>query len=170
MFALAVMVAAALAPAGASAVDAGDPIARLSWLAGCWERPEPDGLTQEQWMRPAGGAMLGMSRTRIGDRTVAWEHLRIEVRDGLLVYFALPSGQSEAAFTQTALTDSSVTFADPAHDFPQIVRYRLLPDGSVLAQIEGTRNGRTRMIDFPLARGPCPDAGLRPDPSSGGGN
>jgi hypothetical protein len=99
--------------------------------------------------------MLGMSRTVVAGKTVEYEYLRIEEQDGILVYIAVPSGQEVAAFRQVELTDSTAVFADPAHDFPQRIRYRRLADGSLLAQIEGEQKGETRVIDFPLRRRPC---------------
>ena len=42
------------------------PIDRVSWLAGCWEQRSPNRLTMEMWMPPAGGTMMGASRTTIG--------------------------------------------------------------------------------------------------------
>lgn len=142
--------------AGASGARAGDIVGRLGWLAGCWERTEKGAQSQEQWMEPSGGTMLGMSRTVVADSTVAWEQLRIEQRDSVLVYVARPSGQAETAFTQIELSDSLVVFSAPDHDFPQLIRYRLQSDGSVLAQIEGKRHGAWRVIFFPLSPARCP--------------
>jgi hypothetical protein len=133
----------------------GDPLARLAWLAGCWGQELDGGLREERWMEPLGKVMLGMSRTVVAGKTVEYEYLRIEEQDGILVYIAVPSGQEVAAFRQVELTDSTAVFADPAHDFPQRIRYRRLADGSLLAQIEGEQKGETRVIDFPLRRRPC---------------
>jgi hypothetical protein len=47
-----------------------------------------------------------------------------------------------------------VVFENPAHDFPQRIRYRA--SGAALqARIEGTMNGKTRGIDFPYTRTNC---------------
>jgi hypothetical protein len=105
--------------------------------------------------------MPGMSRTVRGGRTVGWEQTRIEARDSTLLFVARPSGQTEAAFALVELGDSVAVFADPAHDFPQRVSYRLRPDGSVLGRIEGHRGGTDRTIDFPMARVPCAGAAVR---------
>lgn len=136
---------------------------RLGWLTGCWEREEDGGVTQEQWMRPLGRTMIGMSRTvrraaeNAESRTVAFEFLRIEERGdtGELFYVAVPSGQAETAFKLVELTDSLAVFENPEHDFPQRIRYRRLPGDSLLAQIEGDRGGTLRVIDFPLKRVHC---------------
>ena len=131
-------------------------IGRLSWLAGCWECSYSSRQYEEQWMRPRGGTMLGMSRTVAGDTTRQYEHVMIREERGGLVYVAKPSGQREASFRATEVTDSSVVFANPEHDFPQRIIYRLKADGSLLARVEGAQAGKTRGSDFPMTRTECP--------------
>jgi hypothetical protein len=96
--------------------------------------------------------MLGMSRTVAGGRTVAHEFLRIDERDGRLVYTAWPSGQPTASFTSVAVEEDRVVFENPGHDFPTRVIYERRPDGSVLARVEGLRDGEPAGSDFPLER------------------
>jgi hypothetical protein len=50
-------------------------IARLSWLAGCWESVRGERHVEEQWMQPRGGTMLGMSRTVVGGRASEFEQM-----------------------------------------------------------------------------------------------
>ena len=134
-------------------------IESLAWLSGCWERRGQHGVTEEQWARPGGGSMIGFSRTvrRVADRdsTTEYEFLRVFVRDGKLVYAALPSGQRYTEFTETSAGDSSVTFENPKHDFPQRVLYTRRGADSVVARIEGAIQGRTRAVDFAYARVRC---------------
>lgn len=125
------------------------PIDKVGWLAGSWELSSGTRTVHEQWMEPLGGSMLGMGRTVRDSKTVEFEFVRIEEQDGLLVYIAQPSGQKQASFRQTELTDSLVVFSNPEHDFPQSVRYQRLPDGTILARVEGTIDGKPRKIDFP---------------------
>ena len=130
-------------------------ITRLDWLAGCWERQGPERHTIEQWTAPRGGMMLGVNQTVVRGATVAWEYLRIATVDGRLVLTALPTGQAETSFDAIELTDSSVVFSNPQHDFPQTVSYQRQPDGSLLGRIEGTDEGKTRGVDFPFDAVPC---------------
>ena len=139
-------------PATDGATGDNDPFARIAWLAGSWVQELPDGRREEVWLEPLGKTMLGVSRTVIAGKTVEYEYLRIEEREGKLVYIALPSGQAPAVFTEIELTDSTAVFADPAHDFPQRIRYRRVGVDSLLAQIEGERRGEMRVIDFPFRR------------------
>ncbi len=128
---------------------------RLAWLAGCWELRTATRVTHEQWMAPLGGLMVGMSRTVAGGVVREWEALRIEARDGALVYAAQPGGRPATDFAATVVTDSSVTFANPAHDFPQRIIYRRVGSDSLVARIEGEINGQSRGIDFPMRRSNC---------------
>ena len=79
---------------------------QLDWLAGCWERRSGETTIEEQWMRPRGGVMLGMSRTTRRDTVIEFEHLRIFDRAGRTVYAAMPSGQPSAEFETAAMSDS----------------------------------------------------------------
>ena len=48
-----------------------------------------------------------------------------------------------------------VVFANPAHDFPQRVIYKVASDGSLLGRVEGRENGREKGFDFPMKRVSC---------------
>jgi hypothetical protein len=48
-----------------------------------------------------------------------------------------------------------VTFANPAHDFPQRIVYARAGDGSLLARIEGERDGQLSSIEYPMQRVAC---------------
>lgn len=127
----------------------------LAWLGGCWQFESGGRRVREHWMPPDGGTLLGMSRT-VKDGTVAeFEFVRIEPRDGALQYVAKPSGQDEAVFPLARSGASEALFENPLHDFPQRVGYRLQSADSLLAWIEGARDGRVRRIEFPYRRVPC---------------
>jgi hypothetical protein len=129
---------------------------RLEWMAGCWEAATPRMVIHEQWMRPAGGSMLGMSRTVSGDSTVSHEFMRLVEREGRVVFVVHPSGQAEAEFVATTASETGLTLSNPAHDFPQRILYRAAGTDSLLARIEGTIAGNERAIDFPYVRVACP--------------
>jgi hypothetical protein len=129
---------------------------RIHWLAGCWWSGNEKRIVEEQWMGASGGLMLGMGRTTSrGHDLIEYEQTRIAEQGIRLVYTARPSGQPEASFTSIQVTDSVVVFENAAHDFPQRVGYQLLADGRLNAWIEGTKDGKTRHIDFPYQRVAC---------------
>jgi hypothetical protein len=127
----------------------------LAWLAGCWASVGAEAGSGEQWMEPAGGTLLGVSRTVRNSRTVAHEFLQIrESAGGGIEFVADPSGQSAAIFSLVRLSESEVVFENPDHDFPQRIIYRL--EGDALdGRIEGKVEGELRTVDFPMKRVDC---------------
>ncbi|HVK32610.1 MAG TPA: DUF6265 family protein [Burkholderiaceae bacterium] len=129
---------------------------QLHWLAGCWAAVGGEPGSGEQWMAPAGGSMLGTSRTLRRGALREFEFLHIRDTAQGLVLVALPSGQKEAQFAAEKVEARGVVFHNPGHDFPQRVIYES-PDADTLdARIEGQRNGQLRVIRFPMKRAPCP--------------
>lgn len=107
-------------------------------------------------MRPRGKMLLGMGRVVRDGRTVSHEALRIEARGEGLVYVADPSGQARTEFAAVEVTDTSVAWENPEHDFPQRIVYRRGAGDSLFARIEGESDGAVRGVDFHLARVACP--------------
>ena len=128
--------------------------ADLKFMAGCWAFEASGRRVEEHWLAPAGGSLLGVSRTVAGGKTTEYEFLQIRDLPEGLTYIAKPSNQAETKFVLTSRSGDDVVFENRAHDFPQRIRYRL--DGTVLrARIEGTMNGKPRGFDFPYARTNC---------------
>ena len=124
----------------------------VAWLSGCWELTRNDRHIVEQWTKPEGGTLLGMSRTVRGEKTVEYEFIVIREANGRLEYVAKPSGQPEAVFTAARVSADEVVFENPQHDFPTKISYRRQVDGGLLARIEGVRGGQNRAIEFPYQR------------------
>ena len=142
-------------PSEASAQEPAS-VADLAWLAGCWASVGGEAGSGEQWTAPAGKTLLGVSRTVIDSRTVAYEFVRIrETEAGEIEYIVKPSGQSEATFIIVQLSASEVVFENLDHDFPQRIIYRLRAGGNLVARIEGEIKGEFRTVDFPMKRVDC---------------
>jgi hypothetical protein len=126
----------------------------LAFLTGCWKLESNGRVVEEHWLAPAGGSLMGVSRTVAKGKMVEYEFLQIlDLPEGL-TYVARPSGQPEAKFRATTKTADEIVFENPVHDFPQRIRYRLT--GTTLnARIEGNMNGKARAIDYPYSRVPC---------------
>jgi hypothetical protein len=142
--------------AGAQAPTAPEPPA---FLAGCWEQRSAELLVQEQWMAPLDGQALGLSRTLRGGRLVGFEFMRIERTPQGLDFVAQPGGRPPTRFALVKQSETALEFHNPAHDFPQTIRYTLQAPGELLAQIEGpskSQAGQTRTIDFRYRRVACP--------------
>ncbi|MFV3128275.1 DUF6265 family protein [Niveispirillum sp. KHB5.9] len=109
----------------------------LSWLSGQWLGEEGGKRMEEHYMRPAGGVIVGMSRTVRPGKVPEVEFIRIAPgSDGKLAYHAHPMGQAPASFPLVESAPGLAVFANPSHDFPQKITYRRTDD-SLTATIEG---------------------------------
>lgn len=132
-------------------------IEKLGWMSGCWESVDKarDVRTSEHWMSPAGGSMIGMSRTVRGGRMTEYEFLRIENTPKGLAYIAHPKGAaSDTAFHLARTASNEAIFENLAHDFPQRIIYKRSGD-DLMARIEGMAGGKLKGIDYPMKRAAC---------------
>lgn len=125
-------------------------IESLQWLGGAWRSQRGGATVEEQWMAPRGKSMLGMSRTVAREKTSDFEFLRIEERDGKLVYIAQPRGGAATEFAATSLNNDEVLFENPQHDFPKKIRYRRVSPECVTASVEDETGNKK--IEFPYCR------------------
>jgi hypothetical protein len=102
-----------------------------AFLAGCWEQKrEGGGWTEECWTDPRGGLMIGSGRDGKDDRVGDWEWMRIERgTDGTVTFYGSPKGAPAVGFAASEADGRSITFVNPAHDYPQRVRYVVTNDG-----------------------------------------
>jgi hypothetical protein len=136
-------------------LDPGTAEARLPWLLGCWSMARNGRIIEERWSVLPDGSLSGRGRTLKGGVVVDSEVVRISTAVGALVYTAHPAGQAEASFVAPAATDSSVSFTNPAHDFPTRVAYRRAGASGLVAEIAGPANGGERVIQFPYEAAVC---------------
>jgi hypothetical protein len=114
----------ALALAAASLPALAQDAKAPEWLAGCW-RGEAGSAAEgayEIWTRPQAGQMLGLSQTVRGNRRF-FEYMRIEARDGKLLFIPQPNGKPPVEFAAEATEPTRALFANPGHDFPKYVDY-----------------------------------------------
>lgn len=124
--------------------------ADLAFMKGAWEGGRPGLKLEERWTEEAGGLMLGVSRTIKGDRAVGFEFLRVEFRNDGVFYVAQPGGQPKTEFTLSASGPNSVTFENPRHDHPKLIRYSLTGDGNLKAELDGAE-GKQAFVFRPRA-------------------
>ena len=107
-------------------------IADAAWIGGVWSGPNGSVTVEERWTPAASGGMIGVGRTLRGAALASFEFLCIAERNGTLVYAAMPDARFPATFfTLTSFTPTSATFENPSHDFPKLIRYTKLADGSL---------------------------------------
>jgi hypothetical protein len=123
----------------------------LAWMAGTWMQRKGGTDTEEQWLAPKGGLMLGVGRTVRDGKAVEFEMLRIEARDGKPVYLAMPQGRPATQFRTVEQSAAKVVFERDGDDFPKRVMY--WRDGEALmARIEWTLKGQARSREWRYER------------------
>jgi uncharacterized protein DUF6265 len=124
-------------------------LSQIEWLGGVWIGTTGTSAFEERWTPPGGGSMLAVARTLRNGVMNAFEFLCIVERNGGLVYSAMPNGRQPATdFTLTKIEASSLTFENPAHDFPKMIRYTLSADGTLEAVISGTEKQKPQVFRF----------------------
>ncbi len=115
----------------------------LDWLAGHWCGLRGKTFSEETWMAPRGGLLVGMHRdTRDGEAT-GFEFMRITWQDGRWVFLAQPGGGGVTAFPAEEIGEGRVVFANSAHDFPRRVIYQRRDAGTLHARVDdGRDNGK----------------------------
>lgn len=122
-----------------------------AWLAGHWKTSNGKTTTEEIWLAPADGLMVGAGRTA-GGKKPFFEFLRIEARGDALVFVAQPRGAAPTEFAAIKVEADSVTFENPQHDFPQRVIYRRAGADRLDARTEGTVDGKLQGEDWHYER------------------
>lgn len=103
----------------------------------------------EMWNTPGPGLMMGMSRTYTKDKVKSWEFVRIEQRGGTLLYIAQPQGAPPTEFKLIKSENGFLLFANPQHDFPKQISYRLIDADHVTARVD---DGAGKGKDFAYTR------------------
>jgi len=143
--------AAPFAANRATSVKAGgaDALEPVGWMAGDWETRDATTYVEEHWTRPAGGAMLGNSRSIRDGKMTEFEFLRIEARSDGVFYMPQPAGKPPVDFKFTPTTQDEAVFVNPGHaDHLKGIIYRKNVDGTLMARIEGENNGKNFANDW----------------------
>lgn len=113
----------------------------LDWLAGNWIACNGASLTEERWLGPANGVLVGVNLSR-SPANSSFEFFRIAAdADGTLAYHAQPGGRPAITFRLAEAKTGKVVFENLQHDFPQRIIYSRA--GQTLhARVEATVDGK----------------------------
>jgi len=114
----------------------------LAWMAGSWSVEQDGRWTEEYWTLPRGGVMLGASRSGRGETLREFEFLAVRAdAGGAIAYVARPGGGEPVAFPLVQHDATSATFENPAHDYPQRIRYARKGDvmTATISTIDGSK-------------------------------
>lgn len=116
----AVLAGAVLLALWAGAAQAEDP---LAWFDGSWCTPAGAEQTCERWGPPMGGVKAGTSQTVKNGKSVLIELVTINLNGPKAQVQVFMNGRPPIPFTEAARTAAGMTFENPAHDYPQRIRY-----------------------------------------------
>lgn len=133
-------------------------IADFAWIVGHWEGTGLGGVSEEMWMPPAGGAIVGSFRQLKDGAVVFYELLAFLERQGTVVlrlkhFNADLTGWEEKAevlefrlveLTPTMAVFDAMTFARQGHDaFQVVLRMRNRQAGTVREEVFQFRRARS---------------------------
>jgi len=125
------------------------------WLLGTWQQPSVKGILTESWQQLNDSTFIGQSFFVSNGDTLSSESISLQQRKDTLFYIPTVADQNEGkpvVFTLTNLTDSSVTFENPKHDFPQKIEYQLNAPDSLIAEVSAVVEGKTKALTFRMER------------------
>ena len=99
-------------------------------LSGDWESPNPGYTCAEHWAE-VGDVLYGVAF--MGG---SFELLKVDVVGGRVRYVARPNGGPEVVFPLASLSPKTVTFANPEHDQPQVIEYRVRLNNKIRTRSE----------------------------------
>ena len=129
-----------------------DALANYRSLIGEWvDRGSPKFTCFERWIAEGDSALRGFGYVMAKGDTVFIEDLRLEPKDGRVVYSARIDSQNDGQwvpFTAEGTGADSLVFENPGHDFPQCITYVKDSTGAWEVAVTGNENGTDRVERF----------------------
>lgn len=123
----------------------------LQMLQGTWATTELDGYV-EHWQSVDDTLLIGGGFLMVDDTLRQTEKLSIVYQGGQLVYLATVPDQNDGkviAFPLKLHDDSTMTFTNPRHDFPNVISYHFITDSSLWIEVKSlTDPARDFVIDL----------------------
>ena len=119
-------------------------IAQANWLFGTWVSESGGRSNYETWNKYNDSTYVGRSYSIQHDDTVSSESIKLVQQGEEINYIPTVQGQNNdmpVMFKLVSSESNELTFENPTHDFPQIIKYRSVPPDSLIAEISGMING-----------------------------
>ncbi|MFL9483421.1 DUF6265 family protein [Chitinophagaceae bacterium LWZ2-11] len=130
-------------------------IKKAEWLIGTWENKTPKGSIYESWIKISKNEFSGKSYAMKEKDTIIFETIRLVQEDGSLFYIPTVKNQNDGLpirFALKIVSDTTLVFENPQHDFPQIISYTKIGTDALVAEISGNKNGHPHKQTFPMKR------------------
>lgn len=123
----------------------------LTWLLGKWHTESVNSISEEIWyaVSPYTFEGKGMTISKSTGDTVFVEKLWIIDTGGELFYIAkVAENEYPVSFKLSALTQQTVLFENPEHDYPQKISYSLAEGGKLFTTVIGNRSGKEGKLEL----------------------
>lgn len=127
---------------------------RLSWLAGCWVEDLGAVRVEDEWTRPVGHTILGVSRTLRGDSIVELELRTVSESAGRLV-LTTRSTAGQARLIEDSLTLRGAAFGEVSGVNSRTLNYRNETNDQLVVRHERSTGGKRRRLDDLFDRASC---------------
>ncbi|HYG19014.1 MAG TPA: DUF6265 family protein [Ohtaekwangia sp.] len=127
----------------------------LSRLQGVWRMETGKGYIYESWRSISELELVGKSYQLNGDDTIVFEKIRLVKRGSAVAYIPVVMDQNEGKpveFRLVSAEQKKYIFENREHDFPQRIIYCLVTPDSVVARIEGLRDGKPDGANYYFSR------------------
>jgi hypothetical protein len=138
-----------------SAAAISDRFNKLQVLEGTWIMETKKGKLYENWRRVSDSEFYGKSYKLSKADTILLERIRLHETAGEIFYVPIvedQNNQQPVSFRLISVENSKYTFENKLHDFPQRIIYNIITSDSIVARIEGTKNGQTGGSDYYFKR------------------
>ena len=123
-------------------------LSKIAWILGSWEGRDSNSVYYEHWTDAGKELFDGKAFVIVKGDTVFSERMTIEIKDSVLVYRVVIGQNEPVLFKLVAADEQTVSFSNPQHDFPQNIAYKLQPDGSLYAYVDGMAGKQYKKEEF----------------------
>jgi hypothetical protein len=111
-------------------------LTNLTWLLGVWT--DKSGKTKEAWKKVSTATFEGEGAIKQDGQWVTYESLRLVEMSGEL-FFVAKVGHNllPVAFKVSQCDKNGVSFANPLHDFPKELTYKLTAKNQIAIEVKG---------------------------------
>ena len=128
---------------------------KLLQLSGTWAMQTKKGLLYEEWTKTSETEISGKSYRLNQNDTLILERVKLKEEGEDIFYIPTVQNQNDrkpVTFKLIGVDGNKFTFENKLHDFPQRIIYNLVTTDSIVARIEGSKNGNTGGSDFYFKR------------------
>jgi hypothetical protein len=150
---LSTLVLAAIILSSAALIS--QPFSALFVLEGTWVMETRKGKLFEQWKKVSENELQGKSYKLNKSDTVLLERVRLHETRNEIFYEPVVQDQNNrqpVSFKLISSEKSKYIFENKLHDFPQRIIYHVITTDSIVARIEGSKNGQSSGSDYYFRR------------------